>query len=179
MSHSPSVIVSRTITATRIPSGEAFEIEAGVEVLITQSLGGSFTVLIPAHAGLYRVDGTDADAIGAEMAPIAEEATTGSLEERIWAQLKSCYDPEIPVNIVDLGLVYELMVSPVDGGGNLVQVQMTLTAPGCGMGPVLAADARQKILALPGVTDAVVDVVWEPAWSPERISAAGREKLGI
>ena len=100
-------------------------------------------------------------------------------EDDIWAQLKTCYDPEIPVNIVDLGLIYSLEIKPQEGGGNLVEVKMTLTAPGCGMGPSIASDAQRKILTVPGVTDAQVDVVWDPPWSAERISPEGKQKLGM
>jgi metal-sulfur cluster biosynthetic enzyme len=99
-------------------------------------------------------------------------------EDDIWAQLKTCYDPEIPVNIVDLGLIYSMEMKPQDGG-TLIEVKMTLTAPGCGMGPSIASDAQRKILTVPGVTDAQVDVVWDPPWSADRISADGKAKLGM
>jgi metal-sulfur cluster biosynthetic enzyme len=100
-------------------------------------------------------------------------------EEEIWGVLKTCYDPEIPVNIVDLGLIYSMELKKTDGGGKRVDVKMTLTAQGCGMGPSIAADARQKILTLPGVQEAQVDVVWEPPWGPQMITPDGRKKLGM
>ena len=129
--------------------------------------------------GLYRIEGQDADAIGQEATSGSERPAEGDLEQAAWNQLKTCYDPEIPVNIVDLGLVYSLDIKPHQEGGSEVNVQMTLTAPGCGMGPILASEARQKILTLDGVTDANVDLVWDPPWTPERISEAGKQKLGM
>ena len=179
MSESPSVTLSRGVEAVRIPSGEALALPAGTPVIVTQSLGGAFTVLVPSQAGLFRIDGREADALGLA-APDAGAAgdRAGSLEDRIWGELRSCYDPEIPVNIVDLGLIYDLRIEPGDAGAK-VAVKMTLTAPGCGMGPVLAGDARNRIAALDGVAEAQVDVVWDPPWGPDRISPAGRQQLGI
>jgi probable FeS assembly SUF system protein SufT len=179
MSHQTSATTTRDVEVTRIPSGERITLATGTEVLITQALGGSFTILVPSQAGLYRIEGQDADAIGQEATSGSERAAEGDLEQAAWNQLKTCYDPEIPVNIVDLGLVYSLDIKPHQEGGSEVNVQMTLTAPGCGMGPILASEARQKILALDGVTDANVDLVWDPPWTPERISEAGKQKLGM
>ena len=179
MSHQTSATTTRDVEVTRIPSGERITLATGTEVLITQALGGSFTILVPSQAGLYRIEGPDADAIGQEATSGSETPTDGDLEQAAWDQLKTCYDPEIPVNIVDLGLVYSLSIKPHQEGGSEVNVQMTLTAPGCGMGPILASEARQKILALDGVTDANVDLVWDPPWSPDRISEAGKQKLGM
>ncbi|GAB4165819.1 MAG: putative Fe-S cluster assembly protein SufT [Terrimicrobiaceae bacterium] len=169
----------RAVTATRIPSGEPHEIPEGVEVVITQALGGSLTILVPSEAGLFRVESKDADALGREVETAQKAAAAGGLEEAIWGELKTCFDPEIPVNIVDLGLIYSMVAKPLEAGGHSVNVQMTLTAPGCGMGPVIADEAKRKILGIEGVTDASVEVVWEPAWSPDRISPEGRQKLGI
>lgn len=169
----------RAVTATRIPSGEPHEIPEGIEVVITQALGGSLTILVPSEAGLFRVEGKDADALGREVEAGPSVEGAGGLEDAVWGQLKTCFDPEIPVNIVDLGLIYSMVAEPVEAGGHSVKVEMTLTAPGCGMGPVIADEAKRKILALDGVADASVEVVWEPAWSPERISSEGRQKLGI
>ena len=118
---------------------------AGTEVVITQALGGSFTILVPSQAGLYRIEGQDADSIGRKPLRDPKNRLMGILNRLLWDQLKTCYDPEIPVNIVDLGLVYALDIKSRDGGGCDVTVQMTLTAPGCGMGPILASEARQKI----------------------------------
>jgi probable FeS assembly SUF system protein SufT len=179
MSHQTSATTTRDVEVTRIPSGERITLATGTEVLITQALGGSFTILVPSQAGLYRIEGQDADAIGREATSGSERPTEGDLEQAAWNQLKTCYDPEIPVNIVDLGLVYSLDIKPHQEGGSEVNVQMTLTAPGCGMGPILASEARQKILTLDGVTDANVDLVWDPPWTPDRISEAGKQKLGM
>jgi probable FeS assembly SUF system protein SufT len=179
MSHQTSATTTRDVEVTRIPSGERITLATGTEVLITQALGGSFTILVPSQAGLYRIEGQDADAIGQEATSGSERPTEGDLEQAAWNQLKTCYDPEIPVNIVDLGLVYSLDIKPHQEGGSEVNVQMTLTAPGCGMGPILASEARQKILTLDGVTDANVDLVWDPPWTPDRISEAGKQKLGM
>ena len=133
---------------------------------------------MPEYGGLFRIAGRDGDAIGKEV--IEEEAIVaeGDLEEQVWTALKTCYDPEIPVNIVDLGLVYSMEISPGDPG-NRVDVKMTLTAPGCGMGTSIAADARYKILALPGVADADVELVWDPPWNPQMISDEGKQRLGM
>jgi probable FeS assembly SUF system protein SufT len=179
MTHQTSATTTRDVEVTRIPSGERITLVTGTEVLITQALGGSFTILVPSQAGLYRIEGQDADAIGQEATSGAETPTDGNLEQAAWDQLKTCYDPEIPVNIVDLGLVYSLSIKPHQEGGSEINVQMTLTAPGCGMGPILASEARQKILTLDGVTDANVDLVWDPPWTPDRISEEGKQKLGM
>jgi probable FeS assembly SUF system protein SufT len=181
---SPVTILTRDIEAIQIPSGLTKQLTKGTPVIITQALGGTYTVVVEHSAGLFRVLASDADALNKVHAePVASNGTgktDGPLnEEEIWTQLKTCYDPEIPVNIVDLGLIYSLEIKPQDGGGNLVEVKMTLTAPGCGMGPSIASDAQRKILTVPGVTDAQVDVVWDPPWSAERISQEGKQKLGM
>lgn len=179
MSHQSSAITTREVDVTRIPSGERITLPEGAEVVITQALGGSFTILVPSQAGLYRIEGADADAIGQTLPESVSTSSEGGLEQSIWDQLRTCFDPEIPVNIVDLGLVYSLDIKAVEGGGNNILIQMTLTAPGCGMGPIIASEARQKVLTIEGVTEADVELVWEPAWSPERISEAGKQKLGM
>jgi len=181
---SPVISLSRDIEAIQIPSGLTKKLPKGTTVTITQALGGTYTVVVEHSAGLFRILATDADALGKTAAPEpakeANASASGPLkEDDIWTQLKTCYDPEIPVNIVDLGLIYSLEIKPQEGGGNLVEVKMTLTAPGCGMGPSIASDAQRKILTLPGVTDAQVDVVWDPPWSAERISEEGKSKLGM
>jgi probable FeS assembly SUF system protein SufT len=173
------ILLKRNVEATQIPSGQLVHLPEGTPVSITQALGGTFTV----HAspgGLYRIGAADADALGKEPLAKGEVAAGPYSEELVWAALREVYDPEIPVNIVDLGLVYDLSAEPVgEGEGRKVTVQMTLTAPGCGMGPSLAADARQRLSVLPGVTEADVLLVWDPPWGPERISPEGRAKLGI
>ena len=174
------VELSRECDSIQVPIGSPTKLEKGLEVFITQSLGGTFTVQVPAYGGLYRIAGRDADALG-KTPEDAKPATgaEGDLESMVWEQLKTCYDPEIPVNIVDLGLVYGMEVAEMEGGGQRVDVKMTLTAQGCGMGASIALDARQKLLELPGVTEANVDVVWDPPWNPQMISPEGRERLGL
>jgi probable FeS assembly SUF system protein SufT len=173
--------LARDCEAIQIPSGEIITLKAGTQGVITQSLGGSYTVATP--IGLSRVAGKDADALGLS-APAPQETTVpahtaGEIDEKVvWDQLKTCYDPEIPVNIVDLGLVYDCAITPQPNGAK-VNVKMTLTAPGCGMGPAICAEARNKILALPGVADADVDLVWDPVWNQSMISEAGKMQLGI
>ncbi len=174
-----AVSLQRPVEAVRIPSGEVISLPEGISVVISQALGGSFTIYLPAEGGMCRINGQDADALGLPVPTLDLSKASGrSLEEQIWEQLRDCYDPEIHVNIVDLGLIYNLHVEHAEGGA-LVFVKMTLTAPGCGMGPVLAADARRRIASLSGVKEAVVDVVWDPPWGPERISPEGRRQLGM
>ncbi|MFZ4683573.1 MAG: putative Fe-S cluster assembly protein SufT, partial [Terrimicrobiaceae bacterium] len=160
------ITLSRDCDAIQIPSGNPLTLPAGMNVVITQSLGGTYTVATP--GGLARIDLKDVDALGLD--PEAEKAQTaekisGPTEDAVWSQLKTVFDPEIPVNVVDLGLIYDCKVEEKNAGEKSVLVKMTLTAPGCGMGPAIAADARQKILAIEGVADAEVELVWDPPWS--------------
>jgi len=171
----------RDCEAIRIPQGNTVSLPKGSRVVITQSLGGSYTVATDTGF-LVRITGANADALGFESTP-PETATPDSVAEvddkAIWDQLKTCYDPEIPVNIVDLGLIYDCSITRREGAGALVQVKMTLTAPGCGMGPTLAAEAKSKIESLPGVDEAEVELVWDPAWNQSMISEVGKMKLGL
>lgn len=171
--------LSRDCDAIQIPSGHPLVLPAGMKVTITQSLGGTYTVATP--GGLARIDQKDADALGIEPGAAAAPKVPlqGSLEDAVWAQLKTVYDPEIPVNVVDLGLIYDCRVENTESGGASVLVKMTLTAPGCGMGPAIAADARARLLALEGVEDARVELVWDPPWNQSMISEEGRMKLGL
>lgn len=174
--------IRRDCDAVAIPQGTPVRIPAGTAAVITQSLGGSYTLQIPSMGGLFRVAGRDADALG--MAPQEAEESVATndgpvSEEHVWAQLKNVYDPEIPVNIVDLGLVYDLRILPTDSGGSRVEVKMTLTAQGCGMGGPISMDAKHRIEGLPGVDEADVQVVWDPPWNPHMISPEGRSKLGM
>lgn len=170
--------LTRECEAVQVPAGSKVMLEKGCEVFITQSLGGTFTVQVPAYGGLFRIAGKDADALGKTPAEAAA-AAGGDLEAMVWEQLKTCYDPEIPVNIVDLGLIYGMEIHPNSDGGNRVDVKMTLTAQGCGMGTSIAFDAREKLLTLPGIAEANVDLVWDPPWNPQMISPEGRERLGL
>jgi probable FeS assembly SUF system protein SufT len=179
---SEQVVLQRDCTGTEIPGGEKVLLPQGSSVMVIQSLGGSYTVMTD-HGYMVRIDGKDADALGeqyvkAQSQP-APAAPDGPFEEsQVWEQLKTVYDPEIPVNIVDLGLVYKCQSKPLPEGGHRVEIQMTMTAPGCGMGGVLREDIRQKVLGLPGVREAEVEVVWEPPWDPGRMSDAARLQLG-
>ena len=174
-----SVQLSRDCQAVQIPAGTPAVLAAGTTVDITQTLGGTYTVQV--RGGLYRIAAADADALGFQPVIAPEPApTNGPVDETIiWATLKSCYDPEIPVNIVDLGLVYDLHVEPLAAGRSKVSVKMTLTAPGCGMGSVIAGDAQQKLMYLEGIEEAVVEIVWDPPWHQSMITADGRRILGL
>lgn len=172
--------LSRDCDAIQIPSGNPLTLPAGMEVIITQSLGGTYTVATP--GGLARIALKDVDALGldaTEETAKAAEKVSGPTEDAVWSQLKTVFDPEIPVNVVDLGLIYGCTVDQKEGGDKTVLVKMTLTAPGCGMGPAIAADAREKILAVEGVVEAEVELVWDPPWSQSMITEEGRMKLGL
>jgi len=172
--------LTRECEGVQVPAGNKMMLEKGVEVFITQSLGGTFTLQVPAYNGLYRIAGKDADAIGKTAAEAAATATSsGDLEAMVWEQLKTCYDPEIPVNIVDLGLVYGMEVTPQSDGTSKIDIKMTLTAQGCGMGASIAFDAKSKLMTIAGVSEANVDLVWDPPWNPQMIAPEAREKLGI
>jgi len=174
------VELKRDCDVVAIPQGHTITLPQGTEAYIAQSLGGSVTLQVPSHGGLFRLQGADADAIGLETAAATPTvAGSGDLEAQVWDQLKTCFDPEIPVNIVDLGLIYDLQITALSGEGNRVDVKMTLTAQGCGMGVHIAAEAQDKILGLPGVEEADVQVVWEPPWNPKMISPEGRQALGM
>jgi probable FeS assembly SUF system protein SufT len=177
-------ILSREVNATQIPSGDKTLLAPGTKVMIHQTLGGSYTV--QTDFGLFRIDGRDGDALGEKVADTAVKASTltdGAPDpEAIWAQLRYVFDPEIPVNIVDLGLVYSMDVEKLTDQappGYKVNVAMTLTAPGCGMGPAIAEDAKSKILLVPGVSEADVRITWEPPWNQQMISEEGKMKLGL
>ena len=175
--------LSRDTDTILIPSGQKMMLPAGTQGVITQTLGGSYTIATP--YGLSRIAEKDLDALGLE----APQTTNGAPkktgegglvdEKAVWDQLKQCYDPEIPVNIVDLGLVYDCRLIKKDDGGTRVEVKMTLTAPGCGMGPAIAHDAQSKILSIDGIDEADVKLVWDPPWNQNMISEAGRMKLGM
>ena len=184
MNNVTSVDLARDCEAVQIPVGNTVVLPAGTAVDITQTLGGTFTV--HAMGGLFRIASKDADALGLKPdeagagAGAKAAAPQGPVDEQaIWEVLKSCYDPEIPVNIVDLGLVYDLVIEPTPAGHSRIGVKMTLTAPGCGMGGVIARDAQEKLLMLDGVETAEVEIVWDPPWHQSMISAEGRRILGL
>lgn len=181
MSSDEPVTLARDVEAAVIPAGARVTLEKGQQAYITQSLGGSYTVVV--NGNMFRVEGKDADALGLKVA--AKPASTGGpvsqeqLEKEIWNQLRSCYDPEIPVNIVDLGLIYDCHLSPLAAGSFRVDVKMTLTAPGCGMGPMLAQDVQNRVLTLEGVDDVAVELVWDPPWNQAMMTEQAKLQLGL
>lgn len=180
MSEQDSItVLRRDVDALLIPSGAKILLQAGTELRITQALGGSFTVNI--YGNLARVDAKDADALGRD-APddiSAEQLQNMPIEELVWAKMKQVYDPEIPVNVVDLGLIYACEVLPLRRDEHRVDIKMTLTAPGCGMGPVIAEDVRMKVLSLPTVAEANIELVFDPPWDREKMSDAAKLQLGM
>jgi len=175
------IITNREVNAVQIPSGDPFTLPAGTAVIITQTLGGSYTVAT--QSGLARISSDDADALGID--PNEKESSSSdslpddaSQEDQVWHQLKQVFDPEIPVDIVNLGLVYDCAIEENEGK-KVVNIKMTLTAPGCGMGPVIAADAQARVMTLDGIEEANVDLVWDPPWNQDMISEEGRMKLGM
>jgi probable FeS assembly SUF system protein SufT len=170
--------ILRDCPATVIPAGDPATLAAGQSVDVVQTLGGNVTVRT--DRGIFRVAREDASAIEGLTLSGDTAAPAGEFSEKaVWDAMRTCFDPEIPVNIVDLGLIYDLSIEKTPSGANAVDVKMTLTAPGCGMGPVIAEDARQKIAALPSVERAKVHIVWDPIWNPRMISEAGRKSLGL
>jgi probable FeS assembly SUF system protein SufT len=174
------IIVSRDVKATLIPAGVEVNLRTGSVGYVTQALGGSFTVYI--EGNLFRIAGSDADAIGQEPPPIltlAPDAGDADVEKLVWDQLRTCFDPEIPINVVDLGLIYTCELTKHPDGTRAVSVRMTLTAPGCGMGEVLVQDVKEKVLMVPTVTSADVELVFDPPWSREKMSEAARLQTGM
>jgi len=178
------VVLERECEATLIPSGDRIMIPAGTDLRVMQTLGGNVTVQAVSNGQLLRIDAKDAAVLGEEYAPkqeapAAEPAADAPYDEaRVWEQLRTVYDPEIPVNIVELGLVYQCQATSLPEGGQRVDIQMTVTAPGCGMGPVLQDDVRRKVLSVPGVKEANVELVWDPPWDQSRMSEVARLELG-
>lgn len=175
-----TVTLQRDCLAVAVPAGHKVVIPSGAQLDIVQSLGGSFTV--KTQGRLFRIDGGDADALGKEPIPkpsLPENATDADVERLVWDQLRTCYDPEIPINIVDLGLIYECRIRPRPEGGRRVEIAMTLTAPGCGMGDVLANDVWQRVMDVPTVEEADVEVVFDPPWNPAMMSEEARLQTGM
>ncbi len=182
------VVLKREVEASVIPVGTKVTLTAGEQAYITQSLGGTYTVVV--NGNMFRIEGRDADALGltpeekpafsaaaAQTGPVTFEA----LEKEVWNQLRNCYDPEIPVNIVDLGLIYDCKIEPIAGAQNSyrVSVKMTLTAPGCGMGPALQQDVQNRLMSIEGVDDVNVELVWEPQWNQGMLTEAAKLQLGL
>jgi probable FeS assembly SUF system protein SufT len=175
------VVLSRDVRAVLIPDGTPIDLEKGTPVTIQQSLGGTYTVGTD-FGFMARIGAEDADALGKEIAKLEIDGTSTdpeSIEKSVWAVLATCYDPEIPIDIVELGLVYDCVLTPTSEGGHEVGIRMTLTAPGCGMGPVLQADVQRKVSAVPGVSKANVEIVFDPPWTQDRMSEAAKLQLGF
>ncbi|MGQ0587038.1 MAG: putative Fe-S cluster assembly protein SufT [Gammaproteobacteria bacterium] len=181
MQHSPqTVALTRDVIGTLIPAGTKVELPSGTDATITQALGGSYTVQVEGH--LFRIEGKDADALGKEPTrgpEVPENATDEDLEKAVTDQLRTVYDPEIPINVVELGLIYESRLEHLADGKRKVVIRMTLTAPGCGMGDILVADARAKVLQIQGVTEADIQLVFDPPWTQDRMSEAARLQAGL
>jgi len=173
-------VLSRDVKAVMVPAGIEIELKSGQSGFITQALGGSFTLYM--EGNLFRLPGSDADAIGKNIvkAPVLPpDATEDDVLATAWDQLRTCYDPEIPINIVDLGLIYECTVSALGNGQRQLNVRLTLTAPGCGMGDVLVQDIKQKLEIIPTVTAADVELVFDPPWNQSMMTEAARLQTGM
>lgn len=172
------VLLFRDTTAMLVPSGAPVLLPKGTEVTITQSLGDTFTINL--YGNLARIDAKDADALGKNIKnPLDDLPQDASIEEKIWAQMHTVFDPEIPVNVVDLGLIYNCKIENLADETHHVFIQMTLTAPGCGMGPVIAGDVKRKILLIPGVSEATIDIVFDPPWDRDKMSDTAKLQLGL
>ena len=181
MTTDKAIILKRDCPAVMVPSGEPLSLSSGSQVWLTQALGGSYTVMTD-HGHTVRIDGRDGDALGImdeESSTAFKTESAGSVQEQVWQKLRSCFDPEIPVNIVDLGLIYDCQIELLPDGGHKVLVQFTLTAQGCGMGEFLKADIRRKLLEVSDVREVAVDLVWDPPWSQSRMSVEAKHQLGI
>lgn len=177
------ITLTRDVEAAVVPVGEKVTLMKGERAYVTQSLGGSYTVVV--NGNMFRIDGRNADALGMEAAAAPEKRAAAprnreELEKEVWAQLRNCYDPEIPVNIVDLGLIYDCTLKPLPGGASYVaDVKMTLTAPGCGMGPTLAQDVQNRLLSIEEIDEANVELVWDPPWNQGMMTEAAKLQLGL
>jgi probable FeS assembly SUF system protein SufT len=184
MSSEPQILL-RDVEASVVPIGTKVTLQKGETAHITQSLGGSYTVIV--NGNMFRISEQDSDALGIAAKPTASTATVVStgpltqeqLEKKVWESLKTCYDPEIPVNIVDLGLIYDCHLTPIGETNFKADVKMTLTAPGCGMGPVLAQDVQNKLISLEPIDEANVELVWDPPWNQSMMTEAAKLQLGL
>jgi probable FeS assembly SUF system protein SufT len=171
--------LTRDCAATLIPRGERLQLGRGERVVVTQALGGSFTVQI-AGGRLARIAAADADALGLDVPQSGQPQASGAFDiQQVLDRLRTVYDPEIPVNVVDLGLIYQCEARPLADGGQRVEIKMSMTAPGCGMGDILKEDACAKVQTIPGVSEVEVEIVWEPPWDQSRMSDAARLQLGL
>jgi probable FeS assembly SUF system protein SufT len=176
-------ILTRDVEASVVPVGTKVTLQKGEQAHITQSLGGTYTVIV--NGNMFRIESKDGDALGMEVqaAPVTATSsgplTQEELEKKVWESLKTCYDPEIPVNIVDLGLIYDCHLTPIGADNYKADVKMTLTAPGCGMGPVLAQDVQNKLISLEPIDEANVELVWDPPWNQGMMTEAAKLQLGL
>ncbi len=186
MNRNEPVTLARDVEATIVPVGMQVVLKKGEQAYITQSLGGSCTVMV--NGNMFRIDGKNADALGLQPSPAAaaepekprQPISPEELEKQVWDALRSCYDPEIPVNVADLGLIYDCKVTPLANSTSYrAEIKMTLTAPGCGMGPMIAQDVQNKILMLEGIDEATVELVWDPPWNQSMMTEAARLQLGL
>jgi probable FeS assembly SUF system protein SufT len=174
------VALTRDVIATLIPAGTRVELPEGASAVITQALGGSYTIQVEGH--LFRIENKDADAVGKEVVTsfsVPDDASDADLEKAVWDQLRTCYDPEIPINIVELGLIYENKLETLPNNQRKAVIRMTLTAPGCGMGDILVADAKSKVLQIPGIAEADIQLVFDPPWTQDKMSEAARLSAGL
>jgi probable FeS assembly SUF system protein SufT len=182
MQSNEPVSLIRDVEASVVPIGTKVTLQKGESAHITQSLGGSYTVIV--NGNMFRIEGKDADALGLEVVTKTSSGTSGpatqeQVEKEIWTQLKTCFDPEIPVNIVDLGLIYDCHVEAIAANSFRASVKMTLTAPGCGMGPVLQQDVQNKLLCIEAIDDVAVELVWDPPWNQSMLTEAAKLQLGL
>ena len=182
MSSNEAKILTRDVEASVVPVGTKVTLQKGGQAYIMQSLGGSYTVVV--NGNMFRIDGKNADALGLDAHPKPVAATGGpvtpdELEKQVWDTLKTCYDPEIPINIVDLGLIYDCHLTSVGENSFKADVKMTLTAPGCGMGPALAQDVQNKLMSMEPIDEANVELVWDPPWNQSMMTEAAKLQLGL
>jgi probable FeS assembly SUF system protein SufT len=178
--------LTRDVEASVVPIGTKVTLQKGEQAHITQSLGGTYTVIV--NGNMFRIETKDADALGLEVSAAPADSATATptgpltqeqLEKKVWESLKTCYDPEIPVNIVDLGLIYDCHLTPIGENNYKADVKMTLTAPGCGMGPVLAQDVQNKLISLEPIDEANIELVWDPPWNQGMMTEAAKLQLGL
>ena len=183
MENNGPITLTRDVEAAVVPVGTVVTLQKGEQAYVTQSLGGSYTVVV--NGNMFRIEGKNADALGLQVqtgpasSGAGKPATAAELEKQVWDAMRTCFDPEIPVNIVDLGLVYDCQIEPVAEGSNRVNVKMTLTAPGCGMGPTLQQDVQNKLVSLEGIDEANVELVWDPPWNQGLMTDAAKLQLGL
>ena len=182
--HQEPITLKRDVEASVVPIGTKVTLKEGEQAYITQALGGTYTVVV--QGNMFRIDNKDLDALGIEASQPATTTATSTgpatpeqIEKQAWDAMKTCYDPEIPVNIVDLGLIYDCKVAALGDASHKVDIKMTLTAPGCGMGPVLAQDVQNKLLMIEGVDEANVELVWDPPWHQSMMTEAAKLQLGL